>query len=64
MSDKSNYPNKQPAPETASGLWAKRYEKKYGRALQMDQQTGKYKVGGQLVSRPGKTRWDQSGSKD
>lgn len=58
---KSNNPSQQPAPEGASGLWARRYEKKFGRAPIKDQSSGKYKVNGQLVARPGKTQCDQTG---
>lgn len=62
--EKSNYPSKQPAPESASGLWGRRYEKSHGRAPLIDQTSGKYKVNGQAVARAGKTRWDRGGSKE
>jgi hypothetical protein len=55
----SNFPHQQPAPESASGTWAKRYEKKFGRPPQTDGKGG-YKVNGQVCHRPGKTRWDKS----
>jgi len=49
----------QNAPEGASGTWAKRYQKMFGVPPQKDA-SGKYKVRGLVVSRPGKTKWDHN----
>jgi hypothetical protein len=57
------YPGNQPAPDSNSGRWAKRSEKMFGRAPMQDA-SGKYKVGGSTITRPGKTGWDRSGKKD
>lgn len=43
------------------GIWAERFAKKYGGRTPPIDKDGQYKLGGQLVTRPGKTRWDQSG---
>ena len=57
-------PANQKAPESSSGRWARRHEKIFKRSPQLDTQAGKYKKGGDLVARPGKTAWDRSGKKD